>query len=114
MNRWTEAGGLPSLLVFHCVTFIVVLLLKVVAYRVVDSRNSGKYYPLSTCAAQLHIFNAPALGTTVIQAMVEADLPPLPEGWTAECALSLSPFDFARLPRDTREQIQAYIDAMAA
>lgn len=41
-----------------------------------------------------------------------ADLPPLPEGWTAARALSLPPLDFARLPPDTRSQIQAYLDAM--
>lgn len=41
-----------------------------------------------------------------------ADLPPLPEGWTAARALSLPPLDFARLPPDTRSQIQAYLDAV--
>lgn len=43
-----------------------------------------------------------------------ADLPPLPEGWTAARALSLPPLEFARLPPATRSQIQAYLDAMVA
>jgi hypothetical protein len=43
-----------------------------------------------------------------------ADLPPLPEGWTAERALSLPPLVFARLPIDIRSQIQAYLDALIA
>jgi hypothetical protein len=38
--------------------------------------------------------------------------PQLPEGWTAARALSLSLLVFARLPHDTRSQIQACIDAM--
>ena len=43
-----------------------------------------------------------------------ANLPPLPDGWSQERALGMSPIEFMRLPKETSAKIQAYLDALVA